>query len=76
MSFNRMFIPSQKYQILLCTVRPYQVFFYSKILATLLPVIYCKNGLKLKLTNLTCRNKLNKKNQLNVLRLTQTVPFK
>jgi len=31
------------------TVRPYQVF-YSKILATLLPVIYCKNELKLKLT--------------------------
>jgi len=50
MSFNRMFIPSQKYQILLCTVRPYQVFFYSKILATLLPVIYCRNALKLELT--------------------------
>jgi len=32
-----------------CTVRPYQVF-YSKILATLLPVIYCKNALILKLT--------------------------
>jgi len=27
------------------TVRPYQVF-YRKILATLLPVIYCKNALK------------------------------
>jgi len=25
-------------------------FFYSKILATLLPVIYCKNALKIKLT--------------------------
>jgi len=31
------------------TVRPYQVF-YSKILATLFPVIYCKNALNLKLT--------------------------
>jgi len=30
----------------LLTVRPYQVF-YSKILATLLPVIYCKNAQKL-----------------------------
>jgi len=34
---------------ILYTVRPYQVF-YSKILATLLPVIYCKNALRLKLT--------------------------
>jgi len=35
-----------KFSLVIYTVRPYQVF-YSKILATLLPVIYCKNALKL-----------------------------
>jgi len=34
-----------KFSLVTYTVRPYQVF-YSKILATLLPVIYCKKYTK------------------------------